>query len=140
MSGEFALGILPQNQRASVAAHLLRCPNCRRKIAPMTAIGVRLLELIPGREPPLGFAVVGAGGLGGQPARASGLAAQLRQEGHTVGVVYAGGRPAWVTMTIRGDTASGPVTCELLGRNGTVTKLGTFDLGPVLLNVSPGPN
>ncbi len=45
-----------------------------------------------------------------------------------MGVVYVGGRPAWVTTTLRGDIASGPVTCELFGRNGTVTKLGTFDL------------
>ena len=123
----------------------------------MTGIGVRLMELIPGTEPPLGFdrrvltrfrpqrrsllaaiavaavaaaiAAAGASGnLGGHRARTSDLASPLRQGPRTVGMVSVGGRPAWVTMTIRADTTSGPVTCELLARNGVVTRLGTFDL------------
>ena len=55
VSGEFALRILPDEQRAAVAAHLLRCPHCRREVDQMTAIGNQLLELLPGTEPPLGF-------------------------------------------------------------------------------------
>ena len=157
ISGEFALGILPHNERAGVAAHLLRCRECRQETTTMTAIGMRLMELIPGTEPPLGFdrrvlarfrpqrrpflaaiavaavaaaiAAAGASGdLGGHPARAADLASPLRQGARTVGMVSVGGRPAWVTMTIRAGTTSGPVTCELLARNGVVTKLGAFDL------------
>src|SRR5262249_27686356 len=54
-SAEFALGILPAEERASVAAHLLRCPSCREEVEGMMAVGTRLLDLVPGTEPPLGF-------------------------------------------------------------------------------------
>jgi len=54
-SAEFALGILPAEERAAVAAHLLRCPSCRQEVEGMLAVGARLLDLVPGTEPPLGF-------------------------------------------------------------------------------------
>jgi hypothetical protein len=54
-AAEFALGILSQRQRRLVAAHLQRCEFCRREVAATTDIAKRLLDLIPGTEPPLGF-------------------------------------------------------------------------------------
>jgi hypothetical protein len=54
-SAEFALGILPPSARARVAAHLLRCPDCRREVEEFGRLGDRLLDLVPGVEPPLGF-------------------------------------------------------------------------------------
>ena len=52
---EFALDILPAEERSAVAAHLLRCPACRQEADDLYAVGVRLLDIVPGTEPPLGF-------------------------------------------------------------------------------------
>lgn len=54
-AAEYALGILPPGEREHVAAHLLRCGDCRREVDDMTRIGDELMELIPAAEPPLGF-------------------------------------------------------------------------------------
>jgi hypothetical protein len=54
-AAEFALDILPAEERSAMAAHLLRCPECRAEVDAMTAVGSRLLNLVPGTEPPLGF-------------------------------------------------------------------------------------
>jgi predicted anti-sigma-YlaC factor YlaD len=54
-AAEFALGILPQPDRSLVAAHLLRCRACRGEIAALGEVASRLLNVVPGTEPPLGF-------------------------------------------------------------------------------------
>jgi hypothetical protein len=55
VAAEFALDILPGAERSAVAAHLLRCPTCRQEVESLAEVGDRLLELVPGTEPPLGF-------------------------------------------------------------------------------------
>ena len=54
-AAEFALDILRPHERSLIAAHLLRCPECRAEVDSMSAVSARLLELVPGTEPPLGF-------------------------------------------------------------------------------------
>ncbi len=54
-AGEFALGILAPNQRARVAAHLLRCSDGRQEIVPMTAIGALAAGGDSRQRTPLGF-------------------------------------------------------------------------------------
>ena len=54
-AAEFALDILDPNERSAVAAHLLRCPDCRSEVDSMHLTADRLLDLVPGTEPPLGF-------------------------------------------------------------------------------------
>jgi hypothetical protein len=54
------------------------------------------------------------------------IAAGGRQVGQIE--LYAGGKSPWVSMTVRGVTAQGPVSCELIDRDGTVTRVGSFDL------------
>jgi hypothetical protein len=54
-AAEFALDILTPQERSVIAAHLLRCPSCRAEVDAMSNVGDRLLELVPGTEPPLGF-------------------------------------------------------------------------------------
>jgi hypothetical protein len=54
-AAEFALKVLPRSQRRQVAAHLLRCDPCRREVEALTKVAARLLDLVPGTEPPLGF-------------------------------------------------------------------------------------
>lgn len=55
LDAEFALGVLPGEQRAAALAHLERCPDCREHIEQLTMVGDTLLDLVPGSEPPLGF-------------------------------------------------------------------------------------
>ena len=55
LAAEFALDILDSEDRSAVAAHLLRCPACRADVAGMEMVSERLLDLVPGTEPPLGF-------------------------------------------------------------------------------------
>jgi hypothetical protein len=54
-SAEYALEILPPDERGRVAAHLLRCPHCREEVQELSQLGARLLDLVPGVEPPIGF-------------------------------------------------------------------------------------
>jgi hypothetical protein len=54
-SAEYALEILPPHERGRVAAHLLRCPSCRAEVQELSHLGARLLDLVPGAEPPIGF-------------------------------------------------------------------------------------
>lgn len=168
-AAEFALGILPAEERAAVAAHLLRCPACRDEVEQMMAVGSRLLDLVPGTEPPLGFdrralarvhgsrAAARAGtwrrssrlitALGAAAAAAvifaavgwmahgnhtpkepAHLTAEFHQNGRAIGEVDAyGDHPLWVSMSLHGATTSGWVTCELVGRDGTI-RLGSFPL------------
>jgi hypothetical protein len=52
----------------------------------------------------------------------------LREGGVTVGTVTASGQPLWVSVTVRGATASGAITCQVVSRTGSVDTLGVFEL------------
>ncbi|WP_128983365.1 zf-HC2 domain-containing protein [Streptomyces roseicoloratus] len=52
---ELALGVLPARERAEAVAHLDGCPDCRRRVRELTAVGDGLLGLLPQAEPPVGF-------------------------------------------------------------------------------------
>jgi predicted anti-sigma-YlaC factor YlaD len=139
-----------------VAAHLVRCPDCRADVESFAELATLLLQVIPGSEPPLGFdrkvlahtrpphrrvllAVVATGSIAAallaviglavtgshQP---GGLVAYLRHGSTVVGTFTSGGRPTWVSMTVRGLGESGLVTCQLMSRDGAPVTLGTFDL------------
>jgi Putative zinc-finger len=54
-AAEYAFDIIEPSERAAVAAHLIRCPDCRQEVDSMEESAHRLLDLIPGTEPPLGF-------------------------------------------------------------------------------------
>ncbi len=55
VAAEYALDILEPEERSALAAHLLRCPECRADVDAMSSVATRLIELVPGTEPPLGF-------------------------------------------------------------------------------------
>lgn len=159
-SAEYALDILDPVEKASIAAHLIRCPECRAEVDSMQATAGRLLDLVPGTEPPLGFdrrvmqrvgvtrprhrlvlsaaaavlVIVGGvfAGIGLRPSHhpAAELAASFSESGRHVGVIdiYPARTPPWVSMTVKGVTARGSVSCVLVSSDGTVTRLGSFDL------------
>ncbi|MFD5327630.1 zf-HC2 domain-containing protein [Streptomyces sp. NPDC127092] len=52
---ELALGVLPARERAEAVAHLDGCPDCRKRVRELTAVGDGLLGLLPEAEPPVGF-------------------------------------------------------------------------------------
>jgi hypothetical protein len=54
-AAEFALGVLPEVQRTEVTAHLAECRDRRQEVAVLNEIAARLVDLVPGTEPPLGF-------------------------------------------------------------------------------------
>jgi hypothetical protein len=54
-AAEYALDILESGPRSELAAHLLRCPACRAEVEALSGVATRLIELVPGTEPPLGF-------------------------------------------------------------------------------------
>lgn len=56
------------------------------------------------------------------------LAAEFTAQGRDVGSIEAYGRPLWLKVTVHGAGMSGPVTCEMVHQDGTVTNMGTFDL------------
>ncbi|HET9691108.1 MAG TPA: zf-HC2 domain-containing protein [Acidimicrobiales bacterium] len=68
---EYALGVLPPAERPRVANHLLECPDCRKEVDEIRAVGDRLLDLVPDAEPGLGFdrAVMARFGLHDQASR-----------------------------------------------------------------------
>ncbi|MER6128625.1 zf-HC2 domain-containing protein [Streptomyces sp. NPDC001795] len=55
IGAELALGVLPGRERAEAVAHLDRCADCREYIEHLTLVGDRLIGLLPGSEPPVGF-------------------------------------------------------------------------------------
>lgn len=55
IGAELALGVLPGRERAGAVAHLERCADCREFIRQLTQVGDRLIGLLPGSEPPVGF-------------------------------------------------------------------------------------
>jgi len=54
-AAEFALDILEPDERVTILAHLAHCRACQDEVDSMSVVGARLLDLIPGTEPPLGF-------------------------------------------------------------------------------------
>ncbi|MGT2531806.1 hypothetical protein ACU4GG_35680 [Streptomyces nojiriensis] len=55
LGAELALGVLPGRERALAIAHLDHCSDCREHVEGLTLAGDRLLALLPGAEPPVGF-------------------------------------------------------------------------------------
>jgi hypothetical protein len=55
LAPELALDVLTGYERATAQAHLGMCPQCREYVSSLTQIGDRLLTLVPGAEPPVGF-------------------------------------------------------------------------------------
>jgi len=55
LAPEYGLGILDPDERGAMAAHLLRCPECRREADGFARLGDQLLEVIPAAEPSPGF-------------------------------------------------------------------------------------
>ena len=54
-AAEAALGILRGDELTHMTTHLETCAGCREEVAGMLPMASRLLDLIPGTEPPLGF-------------------------------------------------------------------------------------
>jgi len=52
---ELVLGTVDGDRRAAMAAHVLRCPTCRREYEELAATLAELLPAVPGAQPPLGF-------------------------------------------------------------------------------------
>lgn len=52
---ELALGVLDGRDRARAIAHLQDCPACEQHVRELSVIGDRLVLLVPGAEPPVGF-------------------------------------------------------------------------------------
>ena len=55
LAPELALGILPEAEAEAAREHMRTCPACSAEVASLTPVADRLLELVPGTEPPLGF-------------------------------------------------------------------------------------
>lgn len=54
-AAELALGVLPSLERSRMLAHADQCLRCAHLVAALARTGERLLELLPGAEPPVGF-------------------------------------------------------------------------------------
>src|SRR5947199_5423679 len=52
---ELALGVLSGRDRADAIVHLQDCPVCEQHVRELSVIGDRLVLLVPGAEPPVGF-------------------------------------------------------------------------------------
>ncbi|HWE57142.1 MAG TPA: zf-HC2 domain-containing protein, partial [Acidimicrobiales bacterium] len=52
---EYALGLLPVDERAGVARHIMGCRECRLELEEMNALGDELIDLVPDAGPPAGF-------------------------------------------------------------------------------------
>lgn len=167
---ELALGALRGEELRRVSAHVEHCSECRREVNSMLPVASRLLELVPGTEPPLGFdrrvlsnveaveggasrfarrrsvimaiaaaaaIVFGVSGwlVGAASSGPSGhhqgrpeLTAEFVEQGHGVGQIEVYGKPLWLTVTVHGTGISGAVICEMVHADGSVTKMGPFDL------------
>jgi hypothetical protein len=55
LAAELALDVLAGYERATAQAHLNQCPSCRAYVGSLTQVSDRLLTLVPGVEPPVGF-------------------------------------------------------------------------------------
>lgn len=63
-----------------------------------------------------------------QQAHPAELTAVFHEGNQTVGTVYVGGHPTWISMTVNHLSLSGTVSCQLTYKDGTVTSIGTFAL------------
>lgn len=146
---EYALDILEPSRRAELVAHLGHCSSCRAGVDGMRRSACELLDLDaydhappslrPGRRRLRLVVTLAAAAamligsalgptLGTAPSHRPVLAsAELQQAGQPVGLVvlYAGSSPS-VELSVRGLSASGWLSLELLGVDGTVTRLGSF--------------
>ncbi|MFI1168313.1 hypothetical protein ACH4UM_33185 [Streptomyces sp. NPDC020801] len=87
IGAELALGVLPGRERAGAIGHLDRCADCREHVQQLTQIGDRLVGLLPGSEPPVGFESRVAQAL------TQGAAHEGRPHARGPGLPYPGGRP-----------------------------------------------
>jgi predicted anti-sigma-YlaC factor YlaD len=55
LAPEYGHGILAQEERAAMAAHVPRCPECRSEVDDYARLSDDLMEVIPAAEPPPGF-------------------------------------------------------------------------------------
>ncbi len=69
VAAELALGVLTGRERARAIAHLDGCEACMEHVRQLAVTGEKLLELLPGSEPPPGFEtrVLGRLGISGPP-------------------------------------------------------------------------
>ena len=56
VTAELALGVLTGRERAQATTHLEECDACRTQVQDTTATAEQLLQLLPRRQPPAGFA------------------------------------------------------------------------------------
>lgn len=56
------------------------------------------------------------------------LAGVLQDGGRTVGTVYVGGNPSWISMTVNHLSMTGPISCQLVTGDGHITTVGSFQL------------
>lgn len=62
------------------------------------------------------------------PLAAAGPTSVLREGGRDVGSVYVAGSPPWLYMTVKQLPVSGSVTCQVIGSDGSVSTLGSFQV------------
>ena len=55
LAPELSLGVLAGRERALAIAHLQDCPAYEQHVRELSVVGDRLLALVPGAEPPVGF-------------------------------------------------------------------------------------
>ncbi len=165
LAPELALGILPEAEAEAARDHMRTCPACSAEVASLTPVADRLLELVPGTEPPLGFerrvlaavspsstrrlrfhhrslltvvsaaaaAAIVFGTVGwiagrGTTSHHVRTAAELVASGRDVGEVEAYGHPAWLSVSVHGVANADRVTCLVVGKDGNVRTMGSFDL------------
>ena len=111
--------------RRVLAATRSRRPRIRTALIAPAAIAASLLAAA------IGFGLTGGLGGGsssdGRSAPAP-VVSVLREGANVVGSLAVAGQPPWVSVSVRGLAVSGPITCELVARNGSDATVGTFDL------------
>ncbi|MDF3299193.1 hypothetical protein [Streptomyces tropicalis] len=93
IGAELALGVLPGRERSGAVAHLDRCPGCREYVEQLTLVGDRLIGLLPGSEPPVGFETRVAQALMREASGHAGRRAAARRPGSRLPWPGAGRRP-----------------------------------------------
>ena len=125
--GDELLDLIPDAEpplgfdRAVIAAIGPR-PRHRRHVRVFAGVGA----LAAGVAAVIGLAVTTL--TGQHDVRTVELTAVFHQGDRSVGTVYIGGHPAWVTMSVDHVALTGTVACQLVSRDGTVTTVGDFQL------------
>jgi hypothetical protein len=122
---ELALGVLAGRDRAEAIEHLQDCPACEQHVRELSVVGDRLVLLVPGAEPPVGFEQRVLERLG---------LAQRRRWRHrrwlaAAAVVLAIGLAAggWALRGVLHDTESQPfITANLTSTGGPVGEVSIF--------------